>query len=91
MNTYNQVSLLIDFVRQNSEFADQFDPSRIDLNGKTRIDKNRKQVLYCKQSAKGWITANLFDIWGWMQQTDIWGWMLLNDIWGWMQLTDIWG
>lgn len=62
MNTYNQVSLLIDFVRKNSEFADQFDSSRINLNGKTPIDKGRKQVLYCKQSAKGFISANLFDI-----------------------------
>lgn len=62
MNTYSQVSLLIDFVRQNSEFADQFDSTNINLNGKTRIDKGRKQILYCKTSAKGFISANLFDI-----------------------------
>jgi len=62
MNTYNQVSLLIDFIRQNSEFADQFDLAAINLNGKNRIDKGRKQILYCKTSAKGFISANLFDI-----------------------------
>jgi len=58
----SQLALLIDFVRQNSEFYDQFDSSRIDLNGKNRIDKGRKQILFCKTSAKGFISANLFDI-----------------------------
>jgi len=58
----SQLALLIDFVRQNSEFYDQFDSSRIDLNGKTPVDKGRKQILFCKTSAKGFISANLFDI-----------------------------
>jgi len=58
----SQLALLADFIRQNSEFADQFDVSSIDLNGKNRIDRGRKQILYCQTSSKGWITARLFDV-----------------------------